>query len=210
MIKSYSGTLIDRVFITGVCSISLDSMTSGFNIASNITIDSRFNSMTALTHDEVKKLIVDLNITNKEEVFNEMLNNYDGYCFNDEIEELVFNPTLTMYYLNYLIDKGIKPKRLLDSNILSSFEQIKNIISLGDYKNILDDIFDNEEIVSSLKVNFDLNGDTIDKFDKSDIVSLLFYFGYLTIKERLLSNMYKFTIPNKILKTVYGSYYSIL
>ena len=199
-IKEYCKSIIDRVFITGVCSISLDSMTSGFNISTNITTDYRFNSMTALTHDEVKELLKE--IPNSEKHYNIMIENYDGYKFEEEGEKL-FNPTLTMYYLKSVIDTGKEPKVLLDSNIISSYEQIKNIVSLGDYKEIMDDIFDNGEIVSSLKVNFNLNSE----FNKNDIISLLYYFGYLTIKCEKDNVHYIFTIPNKVIKMVYSDYY---
>ena len=197
-IKEFCGTIIDRVFITGVCSISLDSMTSGFNISTNITNDSRFNSMTALTHDEVKELLKE--IPDSEKHYNIMIENYDGYKFNKKGDTL-FNPTLTMYYVKSVIETGEIPEVLLDSNIISSYEQIKNIVSLGDYKEIMDDIFDNGEIVSSLKVN--LNGE----FNKNEIISLLYYFGYLTIKSAKDNVHYIFTIPNKVIKTVYSEYY---
>ena len=131
------------------------------------------------------------------------IENNKPYNFNDEEIEKVFNPTLTMYYLNSLNTKGIPPRRLLDSNIISNYEQIKNIISLGDYKQILDDIYDNNEIISTLTTNFDLN----DEFNRDDIISLLYYFGYLTIKEEEIISTYKFTIPNKVIKTVYSNYY---
>ena len=191
------------MFITGVCSISLDSMTSGFNNSTNITTNPIFNSMTALTHDEVKKLINDFDIENKNVVFNEMLEYYDGYNFSEDMPEKVFNPTLTMYYLSSITKYGYKPKNLLDKNIISSYEQIKNIISLGDYKEILDDIFDNGEIESELKTNFDLK----EPFDRNDVISLLFYFGYLTIKEANEYLGYKYTIPNKVIRTVFSNYF---
>ena len=199
-IKEFSGTVIDRVFITGVCSISLDSMTSGFNISTNITTDYRFNSMTALTHEEVKELLKE--IPDSEKHYNIMIENYDGYKFNKKGDTL-FNPTLTMYYVKSVIETEEIPEVLLDSNIISSYEQIKNIVSLGDYKEIMDDIFDNGEIVSSLKVNFNLNSE----FNKNDIISLLYYFGYLTIKSEKDNIHYIFTIPNKVIKTVYSDYY---
>ena len=199
-IKEYSGSVIDRCFITGVCSISLDSMTSGFNIATNITNEYDFNSMTALEKWEIKNIIKD--IPDSDYHLNTMIEYYDGYCFSEGIKEKVFNPTLTMYYLKYLFEKGASPQRLLDSNIISNYEQIKNIVSLGDYKEILDDIFDNGEIVSNLSVNFNLNK----KISRSDIISLLYYFGYLTIKEGYISG-YRFIIPNRVMKTIYGDYY---
>ena len=198
-IKEYSGTVIDRVFITGVCSISLDSMTSGFNISENITNNSVFNSMTALTHEEVKELLKE--IPDSEKHYNTMIENYDGYKFNKD-GDFLFNPTLTMYYLKSVVNTGKEPLEFMDPNIISSYEQIKDIVSLGDYKKIMNDIFDNGEIVSSLKVNFNLNSE----FSQSDIISLLYYFGYLTIKEYFISG-YRFVIPNRVLKTIYGDYY---
>jgi len=200
-IKENCGTIIDRVFITGVCSVSLDSMTSGFNIATNITNDIEFNSMTALTHKEVKELIDNIDC-DKDKVFNEMLEYYDGYKFNDEAEEKVFNPTLTMYYLSDLIRLNRPPKQLMDSNIISNYEQIKNIISLGDYEDIVTSILDDGLISSLLVVNFDLNK----KFNNNDIISLLYYFGYLTIEsgDGFLNT---FKIPNKVINDIFNRYF---
>ena len=199
--KENAGTIIDRIFITGVCSVNLDCLTSGFNIATNITNDFRFNSMTALTHNEVKEIINEIDC-DKEKVFNEMLENYDGYKFSDDVEEKVFNPSLTMYYLSDLIRINMPPKRLMDSNIISNYEQIKNIISLGDYRNIITNILDDGLIKSVLVVNFDLNK----KFNNNDIVSLLYYFGYLTIDsgDGILNT---FAIPNKVINDVFNRYF---
>ena len=203
LIKENTGTIIDRVFITGVCSVSLDAMTSGFNIATNITNDPWFNAMTALTHEEVKNLIKEIDSDNQDKIFNEMLVNYDGYKFNGHTQELVFNTTLVMYYLNYYLRFKKSPDELLDSNIISSYEQIKNIISLGDYKAILTDIYDNRIVTSQLKQNFDAKLE----FNREEIISLLYYFGYLTIKDSSSSRTYNFAIPNKVMEQVYGDYY---
>jgi len=205
IIKEARGSIVGRVFITGVCSISLDSMTSGFNISTNISVKPRFNAMTALTHDEVKTLIYDLNLENGEEAFNIMLENYDGYRFSNEETELVFNPTLTMYYLgNYQID-GKPPKELLDSNILSNYEQIRNIVRLSDdYLKIIEDIFDNGEVTTRLVTNFEFSENQ--KFSKDEIMSLLYYFGYLTmgIDEGRGPQLH---IPNRVIEEVFVEYF---
>ena len=200
-IKSYAGTVIDRIFITGVCSISLDSMTSGFNIATNITTDFEFNAMTALTHNEVKEIINEI-ACDKEKTFNEMLENYDGYKFSKRASEKVFNPSLTMYYLSSLAKINMPPEELMDSNIISNYEQIKNIISLGDYKNIITNILDDGLTKSELVYNFDLQTE----FNNDDIISLLYYFGYLTIDSGS-TNIITFTIPNKVIRQVFNRYF---
>ena len=202
LIKENCGTIIDRVFITGVCSISLDAMTSGFNIATKITTDERFNSMTALTHEEVKELIHKVDSINEDKIYNEMVDNYDGYKFNAECET-VFNPTLTMYYLNNIQGLGKSPEELLDGNILSSFDQIKNIIDLAeDKKEVFNDIFSKGIVASELITNFDL----IEKLSYSDVVSFLFYFGYLTIDD-IGPVEYLYKIPNEVIEKVFSLYF---
>ena len=204
-IKEYTASIIDKVFITGVCSISLDSMTSGFNISTNITNLEKFNAMTALTHNEVKTLIDRLDIKAKNHIFKEMVENYDGYKFCKEDSEFVFNPTIVMYYLSNYIEEN-KNFNLMDPNIISSYEQIKNIIKLGNnetYKDVIDDIFNDKEIINELKDNFEFNN----ILKRDEIVSLLYYFGCLTIDTGITSLSYKFKIPNKVINKVFSNYY---
>lgn len=204
VIKFVSGFVIDRTFITGVCSISLDSMSSGFNISSNISNKLGFNSMLGLTHEEVKELIKD--IEKKEEIFNILETNYDGYLFNEEEETRVFNSNLVMYFLKEYYEANKVPNKLFDSNIVSSYEKIKNIIMLNNnnfYKEILDSLFYERSITGKLKDYFNLNS----IINKHDIISLLYYFGYITIEEKIDSISYKFKIPNKMMELVYNEYY---
>ncbi len=94
--------VVGRFFATGICPITLDSMTTGFNIATDISTDIRFNSMIGLTHQEVKDLLKEVvEEKDREEIYNLMVSNYDGYLFNEEATERVFNATLVMYLLNY-------------------------------------------------------------------------------------------------------------
>lgn len=205
-IKEYSGQgIIDRVFITGVCSITLDSMTSGFNISQNITNDKKFNSMMGLTYNEVNELLND--IENKENIFEILKDNYDGYLFSEDSNDKIFNSTLVMYFLKYYYENNEIPRNLLDSNIISNYEQLGNIIKLQDnyfYKDIIDKILKEKEILGELKVNFSLDL----KLNKDDIISMLYYFGYLTIKERnIYTNSLIFKVPNNIINIVYNDYF---
>ena len=200
ILKENSGSVIDRIFITGVCSISLDAMTSGFNIGTNITNYNKYNSMTALTHDEVKILIDSIDIDYKDKVYNIMVENYDGYRFSDK-EELVFNPTLTMYYLNYYINEGHAPQELLDKNIISSYTQIRNILRLQNnnyYGIIITNLINNNREYGILKSNFTLDS----MLEKDDIVSLLYYFGYITIEE-YIDKEFSYRIPNKVIRDLF-------
>ena len=207
IIKEYSGTVIDKAFITGVCSISLDSMSSGFNISTNISNKKTLNSMLGLTHDEVKGLIKDL--PNKNKIYDLLVSNYDGYLFNGEAKDRVFNSTLVMKFLNsyYRFDKI--PEDLFDSNIVSSYDKLKSIVMLNNnncYLSIIDSLFYNRNITGTLKNSFNVN--TITTSD--DIVSLLYYFGYITIDKKINSLSYLFKIPNKMMDLIYNDYYMSL
>ena len=95
--------VVDRFFATGVMSLSLDSMTSGFNIATNITTDDFFADMMGFTADEVK-YILEQRISSQEEqdeVYHVLSQNYIGYLFSEECDVKVFNSTLIMYYLKH-------------------------------------------------------------------------------------------------------------
>ena len=121
-LKKYAGYGdIDRIFITGICPITLDSMTTGFNTSTDISIDVRFNEMIGLNHNEVKELIKDIDENKREEIFDLMLKNYDGYLFSMDGESRVFNATLVMYFLSNYYEFGKVPRSLLDGNIAFNY-----------------------------------------------------------------------------------------
>ena len=209
VIKEYVGLgVVDRFFATGICPITLNSMTTGFNIATDISTRPEYNSMVGLTHEEVKWLFKELNLSKEEQdkVFNLMISQYDGYRFSENTDERIFNATLVMYFLSeYIRDKQI-PKKLYDNNIVVNYGKIDNLLRLQDnkfYKDIISDILDNGEITGVLKTQFNLAED----FVRDDIVSLLYYFGYLTIKEQNIIGKIVFTIPNYVMKETYGNYF---
>jgi len=207
VIKEYTGLgVVDRVFITGVCSITLDSMTSGFNISTNITNDIRFNSMLGFTYDEVKEMLMEVPKDKQEEMFNLLKDNYDGYLFNDESKDRMFNSTLVLRFISYYYETGNYPKELVDSNITPNYKQIGNIVKLQNnnyYTEIIDTILKEKEIISELKENFSLDL----PLNRNDIISLLYYFGYLTIdRGDIYSNALVFSIPNNIINIVYNDY----
>ena len=206
-IKEYSGLgIVDRVFITGICPITMDSMTTGFNMSTDISRDIRFNSMIGLTHEEVKYLIKDIDKEKQEEIFNLMVDNYDGYLFNKNINERVFNATLVMYFLKNYYDFNTVPEELLDTNIAFNYGKIENLLKLQNnsfYKYVLDNILKTGTIEGELKSKFNLE----EEFTKDDIVSLLYYFGYLTIEREVIGGNILFKIPNYVMNELYSNYF---
>ena len=215
--KSELGT-IGRFFITGVMSVSLDSMTSGFNVATNITTEEDFADMMGFTSNEVKSILkstfnnskdqkIGLTDLEQEEVYEIWKQNYNGYLFSEDSDAKVFNSTLIMYYLQKYIEKKKHPKSLVDPNLNQSGTTIKNLVEL---KNKNENYEVVEEIVKERVVSGNLSSfiDIDKKYDRNDFITLLFNIGLLTIKEAGFRTSFK--IPNKVIESVYLQYLSEL
>ena len=208
VIKKYCSIgVVDRVFMTGICPITLDSMTTGFNISTDISTDVRFNEMIGLTHKEVKHLIKDIDEDKQDEIFDLMLKNYDGYLFSGDSDICIFNATLVMYFLNKYYDFNEVPKQLMDTNIAFNYGKIKKLLKLQGnsyYKEVIDTILKTGTINGELKFKFNLES----KFKRDDIISLLYYFGYLTIdKCDIYDNSIIFRMPNRVISELYYNYF---
>ena len=120
VIKIGTTSIVDRIFITGVSPLTLDSFTSGFNISSDFTRDFMFNEMLGFTKDEVVKLcenvIADKNFDISEKLI-EFKKNYNGYMFSEDGKETVYNSDMILYYLSNYIRHGKEPKNIISKNV---------------------------------------------------------------------------------------------
>ena len=121
--KSFKGTF-SRIFMTGVSPITMDDLTSGFNIATNISQEPDFNAMIGFTKEQTYRLFADFkgvkNFVNDIDKHLDTVERwYDGYCFSEEHagKEHIFNCDMALYYLKYLVIYGVPPKNLIDGNI---------------------------------------------------------------------------------------------
>ncbi len=212
ILKEGTETVVDRIFITGVAPVTLDSTTSGFNIASDITKNIIFNDMLGFSKEDVIYLMKELEIP--EETQKELLpvikTNYDGYVFStmirDNIENYkLYNSNMTLYFLYMYQVQNQIPKELVDINIISDYSKIESFMDLCQNMNkieILEKIVAGDLIESSLTEKFNAEIE----FGEKELISLLFYLGYLTIKEIGFSK-YKFQIPNDVIKEIYSNYF---
>ncbi len=197
---------LERFFATGVAPVTLDSLTSGFNITTKITNNPLFTAMCGLTEEEVKQAIQMAGFEGKkqEEIYKAMEANYDGYKFSDENDIHLFNTTLVMYYLRDMVQLGRPPKNLVDGNLAATGSKIENIAGLinreENYKT-LNELLMNGEVYGNIVENFELNN----HFDKDDFLSMLFYNGYITIKD--VGVRLKLSIPNFVTEILYASYF---
>ena len=199
--------IVGRFFATGVTPITLDSLTSGFNIASNITLEKSFNEMIGFTEQEVRDLIDKICQNcpdcNKDQIINDMRGWYNGYLFNKDAKERIYNPDMVLFFANSLLknENCSYPENMLDTNIASDYGKVKNLIHVKNRRqniNIIHELVEKGELYSQITRQYSFEK----AFDTKDFVSLLFYLGMITIKEDIFG-MLTFTFPNYVVKGLY-------
>lgn len=206
-LKNGTEGVVEKIFITGVSPITLDSLTSGFNISTNLTLDSDFNEMMGFTTEEMKYLISCAdNIKNPDAVLSEMKQHYDGYMFSKDALEHLYNPNMALYYLDHYQKKGREPDSLVDPNIFSDYSKIRNLLDIQPDKEqnkALLEIITEDKITSQLTLSYNLQKE----FSRDDFVSLLYYLGYLTISGNDFDDIV-FVVPNDVIRIIYFDYFN--
>ena len=207
ILKEGTESVIDRIFITGVAPITLDSLTSGFNISSDKTQDERFNEMMGFTEKELKELMNQQNIEQEkqEEILPIMRENYDGYKFSLHGKEKIYNSNMCLYFLNNYLALERIPEQLIDMNIASDYTKLGKMLSLckgEEREKVIEKTVSGEGIVSDIRQKFNPAMD----FTEMDLISMLYYLGYLTIAGEEFEKP-KLKVPNKVMKEIYSEYF---
>ena len=207
ILKKGTETVVDRIFITGVAPITLDSLTSGFNIGTDITQDEEFNEMIGFTEEELKEILKNQEISLKEQekIIPIMKENYDGYKFCLKAKNQIYNSNMCLYFLSRYIRLGEIPDKLIDTNIASDYSKIGKMLDLCKGENrleILRKTVQGEPIVNTIIEKFN----PAIEFTENDMISMLYYLGYLTISGEDLGKP-ELTIPNKVMKEIYANYF---
>ena len=211
-IKKHTNTVVAKTFITGVSSVSLDSLTFGFNIAKNVTCDPRLNEFAGFTKDELIGLIeklVDTKALNTtaENIAEIMRQAYNGYAFCPKAKHTLFNSSMCLNYIDYIsLKKTIEnPERVLDPACAFDKSKVADIISFTP-KNVLKLVASEFEttgeiVISELAQSINLN--QLDRYDLQTSLSVLYYLGYLTIKNDGIGSRVCLTYPNKMMKYMF-------
>ncbi len=207
ILKKGTETIVDRIFITGVAPITLDSLTSGFNIGTDITRDVDFNDMMGFTENELVDILNNQDISKEEqkEILPIMKENYDGYKFSLNAENQIYNSNMCLYFLSRYIRLKEIPNDLIDMNIASDYSKIGKMLDLckGEKRlEILRKTVQGEKITNTIVEKFN----PAIEFTEVDMISMLYYLGYLTISGNL-AGIPELTIPNKVMKEIYASYF---
>lgn len=203
-----------RILFMGVSPITLDDLTSGFNIATNISIDSWFNDLLGFSETDVRKMISyyqDAGMIKKtaDEVIAEMKPWYDNYCFAEDsfgVEPSMYNSNMVIYYMSLLIRTGRSPKDMRDPNSKTDYAKMKRLVRLdrldGDRKGVVRTIAEQGYIDATIETTFP----AIEMINPNMFVSLLFYYGMLTIGGTALDKLH-LVVPNL---NVWEQYYRFL
>ena len=206
--KQFKATC-DRIFMTGVSPVTMDDLTSGFNIATNISQEAGFHAMVGFTADETRRLFEDFRGTGKftgsEEVHLRTVKAwYDSYCFSEECvgKESLYNCDMALYYLGYLVANGEAPRNLIDGNIRSDWGKLNMILAAQRHAETVSGVLPlTEELADSDETTFGLvESFPIEKIlDEANFKSLYYYYGIVTMG-RFCRGDLMFRIPNECVR----------
>ena len=211
--KKFKGNF-ERIFMMGVSPVTLDDVTSGFNIGWNISIKPEFDEMLGFSTTDVVEMFTyykehgsipaDSDI---DAIVNNMKPWYDNYCFAEEAlkkKTRMFNCDMVLYYLRNYMDNGCSPRQMIDPNTRTDYGKMKKLLQFdkldGERKGIIRKIAEEEQIVTQLYESFSAY-----QIPKAEIFpSLLFYYGMLTIKGTRGSKLILGIPNNNVRKQYYG------
>ncbi len=214
LFKKFKGTF-ERIFITGVSPVTLDDVTSGFNIGWHISTKEEFNQMLGFSTEDVREMFAyyqqngqlhpDADI---EAIIEEMRPWYDNYCFARKAlttQSRVFNCDMVLYYLRNYIKYNEAPDEMIDPNTKTDYNKMRRLIQLdkldGDRKGIIRTIAETGQVIAKLEETFPARRIT----DPKIFPSLLFYYGMLTIKATY-GSLLVLGIPNNNVRKQYYEY----
>lgn len=182
------GASLERLFITGVSPITMDDVTSGFNIGTNVSMDADFNNVVGFSELEVREMLTYYKKEgvlegNVNEVLEVMKPWYDNYCFSpDCLDKSMYNSDMTLYFLNNYMRLKKVPNPMIDQNIRTDYNKLRHVIELdktfGENASVVQEIIAKGSIATELATSFPAERIV----ETSNFKSLLFYFGLLSIR----------------------------
>lgn len=148
------GLGLDRTFITGVSPVVLSDITSGHNIAENISMLPEFNDLCGFREQEIADAFHSIaeNCRMSKEKTQEALDMvrafYNGYCFSYRFDESIYNPTLALYFLKAFQKECAYPRRMLDGNLSMDKNKITYISRLPNGERVVLDALTDAEPVN--------------------------------------------------------------
>ena len=205
-IKAGTYSSIERCFITGVSPVTMDDLTSGFNIGTNYSLTPEFNEMIGFTEEEVRQMLTYYSTTSPfnhsvDELIEIMKPWYDNYCFAEECygETTMYNSNMVLYFVKNYIQRGKAPRDMVEDNIRIDYEKLRMLIrkdkEFAHDASIIQTLVSEGYVTGELKKGFP----AVNITNPDNFVSLLYYFGMLTISGTYKGKT-KLTIPNQVVR----------
>ncbi len=208
-IKTATGDgVVDRIFITGVSPLTLDSLTSGFNIGKHLSLDIQFHNMLGFSEQEVAAILTGVGVEESRlpATLADLRRWYNGYLFNSKAQAKLYNPDMALYFASEFSRTGEYPEELLDTNIASDYGKLRELFRVEgqEVQNlaVLNELITEGQVSAQLTRQFSFEKD----FTRDDLISLLFYLGIVTIKAAELSR-FIFEPPNFVITQLYFTYF---
>lgn len=206
-IKGAAGNTLGRVFVTGVSPVTMDDLTSGFNIGTNYSLSPKFNEMTGFTEEEVREMldyyrsVLPFNHTT-DELIKVMKPWYDNYCFAAKSygKTTMYNSVMVLNFIsNYIDNEYDIPDSMVETNIRIDYDKLRMLIrhdkEFAHDASIIQQLVTQGFVIGTLNENFP--AERIN--DPDNFLSLLFYFGMVTI-DGTYDGETKFIIPNEVVR----------
>lgn len=206
-VKAGTYSSIKRCFITGVSPVTMDDLTSGFNIGTNYSLTPKFNAMMGFTEDEVREMLTYYSTKapfhhTVDKLIELMKPWYDNYCFAQECydQPTLYNSNMVLYFVkNYIDNNGKAPRNMIESNIRIDYEKLRMLIrkdkEFAHDASIIQTLVSQGYITGELKDGFPV----ANIVDSDNFVSLLYYFGMLTVSGTFEGKT-KLIIPNQVVR----------
>jgi hypothetical protein len=200
--------IMSRFFATGVSPLTVDSLTSGFNISTSLGLELDFHDLMGFKRDEVAYILKQVGATDEDipTIITDLKGWYNGYLFHEEAEERLYNSDMIMYFASHYEGKKKYPRRMLDANIATDYTKVKKIFNIKQQEQafipVLKALTAEGFVSSTLTEFFNLEK----SFTEKDLISLLFYMGWITIQD-IDEGLYNFQIPNRVIQELYYEYF---
>ncbi len=208
-IKTGTGEgVVDRLFVTGVSPITLDSLTSGFNIAAHLSTSRPLNELMGFTEEEVVRLFEvacsghDISL-----IRDDLRKWYNGYLFSGSATSRVYNSDMILYFLKEYQKNSCEkyPSEIIDVNIASDYGKIRRLFAVKDKEQdyrTLEKLIKEGRVTALLTPQFSFEK----SFNEQDFISLLFYLGFITIEREELGQLV-FRVPNYVIAQLFSEYF---
>lgn len=212
-VKAGTYSSIKRCFVTGVSPVTMDDLTSGFNIGTNYSLSPQFNEMTGFTEEEVREMLDYYATTcqfhhSTDELIEAMKPWYDNYCFAKQRHGCtsMYNSNMVLYFVdNYIRNNGNLPQNMVEENIRVDYNKLRMLIrkdkEFSHDASTIQTLVKQGYVTGELKTGFPAEAVA----EPDNFISLLFYFGMLTISGTLEGETL-LTIPNQVVREQLYSY----